>query len=666
MLPLVVQVRDRDLNRIGVLSEDDLTDFQLFPAKNDVGTWSLTLPHLVRDERGKWVRHRLGKYLATPGAGISVALPGGRRFSGPMLTPQFEESTSDPGGTWTYTGVSDLIVLADRAAFPDPAIEDAQASSASRAYDVRTGKAESIMRQYVSANIGPDAPAGRRDARITLAPDLGRGGTRTKSVRFSSLLELMQELAIVDGLLFDLVQVGESLEFRIWEPADLTGSVRMDIASDQLASTKFSFSPPAVTKVIVLGQGEAEDRVIRTRTTTPALEAAQKWGRVIERVIDQRQTDDVAEMDAAGDELLTTDGTEIQSLEVTPSDVNARQLGVQWWIGDVVTVNAAGVPVKADIAKVRVSVGPDGIFAGATVGDPIGFDADRVTNARVGSVESRVSSLERNGQSPSVSWANLLDKPSSFPSDWSTLSGKPLALPPLPQNSVGPTTPATAFALGVTTVLVEPASGWANPNYYGTLITIRSYLDPTTAGGTVQYWSSYQGGDSTVYYRQWFYQASTWSPWSSSTVPAGTISQFAGSAAPVGYVFANGQGLATSAYPVLFGAIGYTYGGSGGTFNVPNLNGRVPVGLDGSTEFGALGRSGGSKTHTLSGNEMPYHSHTQQAATNAAGGGESGAFFDFSTGSGQQSTGIETSAVGGSLPHNNLQPYIALNFIIKT
>jgi microcystin-dependent protein len=663
MLPLVVQVRDRDLNRIGVLSEEDLTDFQLFPAKNDVGTWSLKLPHLVRDERGKWVRHRLGKYLATPGAGLSVALPGGRRFSGPMLTPQFEESTSDPGGTWTYTGVSDLIVLADRAAFPDPAIEDAQASSASRAYDVRTGKAESIMRQYVSANIGPDAPAGRRDARITLAPDLGRGGTRTKSVRFSSLLELMQELAIVDGLLFDLVQVGESLEFRIWEPADLTGSVRMDIASDQLASTKFSFSPPAVTKVIVLGQGEAEDRVIRTRTTTPALEAAQKWGRVIERVIDQRQTEDVAEMDAAGDELLTTDGTEIQSLEVTPSDVNARQLGVKWWIGDVVTVNAAGVPVKADIAKVRVSVGPDGIFAGATVGDPIGFDADRVTNARVGSVESRVSSLERNGQSPSVSWANLLDKPTSFPSDWSTLSSKPLALPPLAGGSIGPTASFSSYPLGVSTFLADPAAGWPYSNRYGTVTTVRSYA---AGGGTIQYWNAYENHDTTVYYRQWFYQASSWSPWQSATVPAGTISQFAGPTAPPGYLFASGQALSTAAYPALFAAIGYAHGGSGATFYVPNMNGRVPVGVDSSTEFGALGRVGGSKTHTLSGNEMPYHSHTQQASTNAAGGGQGGSFFDFSTGSGQQSTGVETSGVGGGLPHNNLQPYIALNFIIKT
>jgi hypothetical protein len=398
MLPIVVQVRDRTLARVGVLAEEDLADLQIFPVKNDVGTWQLKLPHLVRDSSGAMVRHKLGEVLATPGAGIIVSLPGGRTFSGPMLTPKFDASTSDPGGSWTYTGVSDLIVLADRLAFPDPSVADAQASSTSSAYDVRTGPAESLMHAYVAANIGAGAPAPRKDSRISAATDLGRGGTRTKSARFQTLLSLLQELAITDGLTFDVAQRDSSLEFAVSEPSDLTASVRMDIQSDQLASTTFSFSAPAVTEAIVLASGEGDARVIRTRTNTAAQTAATQWGRRIERVLDQRQTDDTAEIDAAGDELLATDGTEIQSVDVTPSDVNAQQLGLKWWLGDLVTVNVAGVPVQADIAKIRISISKDGIYAGATVGDPIGFSAEAVTNSRVGAVESRVSSLERTAE----------------------------------------------------------------------------------------------------------------------------------------------------------------------------------------------------------------------------------------------------------------------------
>jgi len=399
MLPLVVQVRDRNMDLVGVLSEEDLADFQIFPAKNNVGTWSLTLPHMVRSASGQWVRHSLGEALATPGSGISVSLPGGRRFSGPMLTPEFQASTSDVGGTWTFTGVSDTIVLADRVAFPDPTIEDPQASSQSKAYDVRTGPAETVMRAYVDANIGPSAPAGRRDNRVIMSADQGRGSSRTKSARFASLLDLCRELAVADGLLFDVVQVGHSLEFQVWEAQDLTAAVRMDIESDQLAATKYSYSAPAATRVIVMAQGEGTERLIRTRTNAAALAASANWGRVIERTVDQRQTDDLDEIDAAGDEVLATDGTQIQSVNVTPSDVNAQTVGLKWWVGDLVTVNVAGQPIAADIATIRLSVSSDGIFAGATIGDPVGFDADRVTTSRVGGVESRVSALERNTSS---------------------------------------------------------------------------------------------------------------------------------------------------------------------------------------------------------------------------------------------------------------------------
>jgi len=230
----------------------------------------------------------------------------------------------------------------------------------------------------------------------------------------------------------------------------------------------------------------------------------------------------------------------------------------------------------------------------------------------------------------------------------------------------------------------------------------------------------------------------------SAAVPAGVITQFGGSSAPSGWVLCDGTAYSrTVTYNTLFGAIGTTYGTGDGstTFNVPNLKGRVPVGLDatanttftisnkaltsnvatlttsaahnfivgnsvtvtsvdatfngtytvtGTTsttftyaktatnvtstaasgsvvaagEFDALGETGGAKTHTLVTGEIPSHSHSGQIVFDSGN--------DYGTGStGVTANGVgdsqpATGSTGGSAAHNNLQPYIVVNYIIKT
>jgi microcystin-dependent protein len=90
---------------------------------------------------------------------------------------------------------------------------------------------------------------------------------------------------------------------------------------------------------------------------------------------------------------------------------------------------------------------------------------------------------------------------------------------------------------------------------------------------------------------------------------------YAGSSAPSGYLLCDGQSLdsvTNTEYAPLYGVIGTTYGGSGASaFSVPNLKGKIPVGLDSTqTEFDALGETGGAKTHTLTSAEVPLHTHT--------------------------------------------------------
>jgi len=99
--------------------------------------------------------------------------------------------------------------------------------------------------------------------------------------------------------------------------------------------------------------------------------------------------------------------------------------------------------------------------------------------------------------------------------------------------------------------------------------------------------------------------------------PVGSVVQYAGATPPDNsWLICNGASVSKTTYAALFAVVGYTYGGSGSTFKIPNLKGRVPVGLDsGQTEFNTLGETGGAKTHTLATSEMPSHTHTQNAHT---------------------------------------------------
>ena len=137
----------------------------------------------------------------------------------------------------------------------------------------------------------------------------------------------------------------------------------------------------------------------------------------------------------------------------------------------------------------------------------------------------------------------------------------------------------------------------------------------------------------------------------------GQISQFAGTSALTGFLLCDGAAVSRVTYYSLFTVIGTTYGAGDGTttFNVPNLKGRIPVGYDSSqTEFNAMGKLGGAKTHQLSSAELPDYVAPNAPAGSVSTPTASGANYGFS----YKNTG---SAAG----HNNLQPYMALNYIIK-
>lgn len=100
-------------------------------------------------------------------------------------------------------------------------------------------------------------------------------------------------------------------------------------------------------------------------------------------------------------------------------------------------------------------------------------------------------------------------------------------------------------------------------------------------------------------------------------VPTGALLIWSVAAAPTGYLLCDGAAISRVDYAALFALIGTTYGAGDGstTFNLPNLKGRIPVGLDAAQgEFDALAETGGAKTHALSVAELATHGHTASSA----------------------------------------------------
>lgn len=408
---LVVEVRDRSLNRIGIIPVQDLVGATFVVRYNNVGAWSITVPY----------GNRLGEFLRLPGYGIVVTGQQGETIiSGPTLTAKLEQTQDNTEGTWLIEGSSDDIILSERLAYPTPGTADVTAQTSG--YDIRTGPAETVIKQYIDVNIGPSAPSGRKIPYLAIETNAARGNTVAATARFTPLQELAYDLAQVGELGYHITQQNGTLEFSMYEPTDRSDIIRMDVQNRKLSSSTYSYGTAKVTRAIVAGRGEAEDRIFIERTSADSLNAEVDWNRRIEVFKDARQSESTDELNTAGDELLVDLGKTITEFSVTPSDDQTMIYGIDWFLGDRIAVVANEIESTAVVTEVGIQIAADGVRIGATVGTPVAIEFESKLLAKQQNHEDRISNLERSNSGYGI---NV-----SYPVEGGTIGGTPPVFDP--------------------------------------------------------------------------------------------------------------------------------------------------------------------------------------------------------------------------------------------
>ena len=159
-------------------------------------------------------------------------------------------------------------------------------------------------------------------------------------------------------------------------------------------------------------------------------------------------------------------------------------------------------------------------------------------------------------------------------------------------------------------------------------------------------------------------KGSTGATGSDAVMPTGSIMMFAGTIAPTGFLLCQGQSLNRVTFANLFSVIGTTYGSNSGTnFNIPDLSGRFPLGASLSYPQGG---AGGEAAHALDLTEIPAHTHggVPSRLSGLVHKAYDAALFNNNVAGLTDSTGGGTNGITSA--HNNMPPYVGLNFIIKT
>jgi hypothetical protein len=271
-------------------------------------------------------------------------------FTGRVIQTKREwnNSTNNPVDEVTVTGRDGLYFLGGRLAVPVPSGPPYTSS----AYDTRTGPAETIMKQYVSYNAGPNATTPRRFTWLSIATDSARGTTLTAKTRFENLMDILTGIANVANLGFQTV----ADIFDVYVPSDKRASVRFSPDLGNLSSLEYTLDIATANYFICGGGGDLTSRTFYEEGDSDSIMLC---GR-LEEFADRRDTTDTSLMHA---EILSRFETSLHKVQmhVEPIELPTMRFNTDFYLGDTVDVDVDGVWVSSQVQEAGLVVNQEGV-----------------------------------------------------------------------------------------------------------------------------------------------------------------------------------------------------------------------------------------------------------------------------------------------------------------
>lgn len=394
-----VLVRDSNFTVIGEVA--DYTQCSATLRFNDIGDWSMDVPANSNSAQ-------LLLAEENPGAGIVIRRGSTTFFSGPVWTRQWQRDAGTGEPVLTVAGNDDNFFLRTRLIRPNPAVEDLNAAGVNY-FQTASIPTESIMSILTRRNLSSAADIeSRRMAGFTMGTDLGLGKVQlSPSYRFDVLLDALQQLSSLartdttdplQDLGFRVVQVGTDLEFQVYA-LTMRPNARFSFALGNLDSATYSMTGPTATNPIVGvgGQDDENGKSIAAQLFSYArADAAYPWqietyadgGSVTGSGVDG--TIDQAAVDQQGHDALES-GAGVLSASVTPIDTDRLTFGVDYQLGDFVSVELPQLTFQAPIRSVSLNLSVDG---GQQVGLGIGTQ-DGAYSAKTPTTLAQLKALKK-------------------------------------------------------------------------------------------------------------------------------------------------------------------------------------------------------------------------------------------------------------------------------
>jgi len=282
----------------------------------------------------------------------------------------------------TIRGVCETAILNDRLALPVPSGPPYTSSE----YDSRSGTAENVIKAYINYNAGLSANVDRRIYGLTVETDYGRGGAYSGMARFDKLADLVFGIGISKDLWVRVLN-GVAL---VQEPVDRTALIQLSDVTDTLLKWKFHWGKPKTNYIYGGGAGSGTSQAIYERGDGVSIS---QYGRR-EGFLNIGRTAVTGEIaDQIDAELAKTAAIAWFEFVVNP-DMPDRVLGVDYWVGDLVSVTIKGVSFTARLSEVTITDTKDKIEVKPVFVNNASYTLSRNAYDRFRRLEERIARLE--------------------------------------------------------------------------------------------------------------------------------------------------------------------------------------------------------------------------------------------------------------------------------